>query len=67
MEVIFTDHFLQRVEECIDYIALDHIPTAVKWAEGVFDHCQKCSQERQNRSVPLPVKPFLNLLQNGCI
>lgn len=55
MEVIFTDHFLQRVEECIDYIAIDHIPTAVKWAEGVLDHCQKWS-------VPHPVEPFLNLL-----
>ena len=41
MEVIFTVQFLERVEECTDYIALDHIPTAVKWARGVFEHCQE--------------------------
>lgn len=38
MEVIFTVRFLTRVEECTDYIALDDIPTAIKWAEGVFKH-----------------------------
>jgi len=30
MEVIFTDRFLKRVEECTDNIALDHLPTAIK-------------------------------------
>lgn len=44
MEVIFTDHFLKRVEECTDYIALDHVPTAVNWARQVFDHCEKLTR-----------------------
>jgi hypothetical protein len=30
MEVIFTDRFLERVEEFSDYIALDNVPQAVK-------------------------------------
>ncbi len=30
MEVIFTDRFLKRVEDCTDNIALDHLPTAIK-------------------------------------
>jgi plasmid stabilization system protein ParE len=41
MEIVLTDRFLTRVEECTDYIAQDHIPTAIKWAEGIFEHCQK--------------------------
>ncbi|MCR9133027.1 MAG: hypothetical protein NXI08_10645 [bacterium] len=41
MEVIFTDRFLTRVEECADYIALDDVPMAIKWAEGVFKHCEQ--------------------------
>jgi toxin ParE1/3/4 len=52
MEVIFTDRFLDRVEECTDYIALDHVPTAIKWARGVFEQCQKLSRSTgkwQNR------------------
>lgn len=53
MEVIFTDRFLERIEECTDYIALDHIPTAVKWARGVFDHCRKLSEHPESgRIVP---------------
>ncbi len=53
MEVIFTDRFLTRVEECIDYIALDDVPTAIKWAEGVFKHCEQLSaQPESGRMVP---------------
>lgn len=66
MEVIFTDHFLQRVEECIDYIALDHIPTAVKWAEGVLDHCQKLSKmPGSGRIVPEFGRPEIRELIHG--
>jgi toxin ParE1/3/4 len=53
MEVIFTDRFLDRVEECTDYIALDHVPTAKKWARGVFEQCQKLrDQPGSGRTVP---------------
>ncbi|CAN5432971.1 type II toxin-antitoxin system RelE/ParE family toxin [soil metagenome] len=53
MEVIFTDHFLKHVEEFTDYIALVHVPTAIKWARGVFDHCQKLSEQpKSGRIVP---------------
>lgn len=53
MEVIFTDRFLTRIEECTDYIALDDIPTAIKWPEGVFKHCEQLSaQPESGRVVP---------------
>ncbi len=53
MEVIFTNRFLTRVEECTDYIALDDISTALKWAEGVFKHCEQLSaQPESGRMVP---------------
>lgn len=53
MEVIFTDRFLNRVEECTDYIALDHIPAAIKWAEDVFKYCEQLSaQPESGRIVP---------------
>ncbi|MBO6535729.1 MAG: type II toxin-antitoxin system RelE/ParE family toxin [Balneolaceae bacterium] len=53
MEVIFTDRFLTRVEECTDYIALDDVPTAIKWAEGVFKLCEQLSaQPKSGRMVP---------------
>lgn len=53
MEIIFTDRFLARVEECTDYIALDDIPTAVTWAEGIFKHCEQLSiQPESGRIVP---------------
>lgn len=45
MDLIFTDHFLNRVEECTDYIALDHVPTAIKWARGVFEQCRTLSNQ----------------------
>jgi len=66
MEVIFTDHFLKRVEECTDYIALDHIPTAVKWARGVFEHCQKLSKQPESgRIVPEFKRPEIRELIHG--
>lgn len=66
MEVIFTDHFLQRVEECTDYIALDHVPTAVKWARGVFDHCQKLIKQPEiGRIVPEFGRPEIRELIHG--
>ncbi|MFD2533399.1 type II toxin-antitoxin system RelE/ParE family toxin [Gracilimonas halophila] len=53
MEVIFTDRFLTRVEECTDYIALDHVPTAIEWAEGVFEHCEQLrTQPDSGRMIP---------------
>ncbi|REL37824.1 type II toxin-antitoxin system RelE/ParE family toxin [Rhodohalobacter sp. SW132] len=53
MDVIFTDQFLSRVEEYTDYIALDHVPAAIKWARGVFEQCQKLSnQPESGRIVP---------------
>jgi len=51
MEVIFTDQFLDRVEECTDYIALDHVPTAIKWARGVFEQCQKLSSQPETGRI----------------
>ena len=66
MEIIFTDRFLTQVEECTDYIALDHIPTAIKWAEGVFDHCQKLSdQPESGRIVPEFRRPEIRELIHG--
>lgn len=53
MEVIFTDRFLTRVEECTDYIASDDLPSAIKWATGIFDQCQNLSdQPESGRIVP---------------
>jgi len=66
MEIIFTDQFLERVEECTDYIALDHIPTAVKWARGVFEHCQKLSKQPEiGRIVPEFNRPEIRELIHG--
>lgn len=66
MEVIFTDHFLERVEECTDYIALDHKPTAVKWARAVFEHCQKLSEQPESgRIVPEFKRPEIRELIHG--
>ena len=66
MEVIFTDRFLTRVEEFTDYIALDHIPTAIKWAEGVFEHCKRLStQPESGRMVPEFNRPEIKELIHG--
>lgn len=66
MEVNFTDHFLQRVEECIDYIALDHVPTAIKWAREVFEHCHQLSEQPESgRIVPEFGRPELRELIHG--
>jgi toxin ParE1/3/4 len=66
MEVIFTDRFLTRVEECTDYIARDHIPTAIKWAREVFEQCQKLSnQPEKGRIVPEFRRPEIREIIHG--
>ncbi|MCG2591148.1 type II toxin-antitoxin system RelE/ParE family toxin [Rhodohalobacter sulfatireducens] len=66
MEIVLTDRFLTRVEECTDYIALDHIPTAITWAEGVFEHCQKLSDlPERGRIVPEFRRPEIRELIHG--
>jgi len=66
MEIVLTDRFLTRVEEYTDYIAMDHIPTAIKWAEGVFEHCQKLSdQPESGRIVPEFRRPEIRELIHG--
>jgi len=66
MEVIFTDRFLDRVEECTDYIALDHVPTAIKWARGVFEQCQKLGdQPESGRIVPEFGRPEIKEVIHG--
>ena len=66
MEVILTDRFLTRVEECTDYIALDHIPTAIQWAEGVIEHCEQLrTQPDSGRMVPEFNRPEIKELIHG--
>ncbi len=66
MEIILTDRFLTRIEECTDYIALDHVPTAIEWPECVFDHCQKLSdQPESGRIVPEFRRPEIRELIHG--
>lgn len=66
MEVILTDQFLTRVEECTDYIALDHIPTAIQWAEGVFEHCEQLRKKPDSgRMVPEFNRPEIKELIHG--
>lgn len=66
MEVIFTDRFLDRVEECTDYIALDDVPTTKKWARGVFEQCQKLSEQPESgRIVPEFRRPEIREVIHG--
>jgi plasmid stabilization system protein ParE len=66
MEVIFTDRFLVRVEECTDYIALDDIPTAIKWANNVLEQCQKLSNQPViGRMVPEFRRPEIREIIHG--
>jgi len=66
MEIIFTDRFLDRVEEYTDYIALDHVPTAIKWARDVFEKCQKLSgQPESGRIVPEFRRPEIREIIHG--
>jgi plasmid stabilization system protein ParE len=66
MEIIFTERFVKRVEECTDYIALDHIPTALEWAEGVFEHCEQLrTQPDSGRMVPEFDLPEIKELIHG--
>ena len=66
MEVIFTDRFLDRVEKCTDYIALDDVSTAIKWARGVFEQCQKLSEQPESgRIVPEFSRPEIREVIHG--
>jgi plasmid stabilization system protein ParE len=66
MEMIFTERFLDRVEECSDYIALDNIPKAVTWAEDVFSNCDKLqSNPNMGRIVPELRRPEIRELIHG--
>lgn len=66
MEVILTDYFLVRVEECTDRIALDQVPTALTWAEGVFEHCEQLrAHPNSGRIVPEFGRPEIRELIHG--
>lgn len=66
MEIILTDRFLTLVEECTDYIALDHKPTAIKWAENIFEHCEQLKkQPASGRVVPEFNRPETRELIHG--
>jgi len=66
MEVIFTDRFLDRIEECTDYIALDNDPTAIKWARDIFEICQKLiNQPESGRIVPEFRRPEIREIIHG--
>lgn len=66
MEIILSAHFLDRVEEYSDYIALDDIPTAIQWARNVFDRCEQLrSQPDSGRIVPEFGRPEIRELIHG--
>lgn len=66
MEVIFTDRFLDRVEEFSDHIALDNIPKAVTWAEEIFDRCRQLqTNPNSGRMVPEFKRPEIRELIHG--
>jgi len=66
MEVILTDHFLARVEENTDRIALDHVPMALIWAEGVFEYCEQLRVHPESgRMVPEFGRPEIRELIHG--
>ncbi len=66
MEVIFTDRFLDRVEEYSDYIALDNIAAAIKWAEEVFVECEQLrSNPKMGRMIPEYERPELREIIHG--
>jgi plasmid stabilization system protein ParE len=66
MEIIFTDRFLGRVEEFSDYISLDDTPTAIKWAQEVFDRCEQLrSHPESGRIVPEIGRPEIRDLLHG--
>jgi plasmid stabilization system protein ParE len=66
MEIILTDRFLGRVEEFSDYIALDDITTAIKWAREIFDRCEQLrSHPESGRIVPEFGRPEIRELIHG--
>lgn len=66
MEVIFTDRFLNRVEEYSDYIALDDISGAKTWASEALDQCRQLKKHPQSgRVVPEFSRPEIRELIHG--
>lgn len=66
MEIILTDRFLSRVEEYSDYIALDDIPTAIKWAREVVERCRQLGiHPKSGRIVPEFSRPEIRELIHG--
>lgn len=66
MEIVFTDRFLSRIEEYSDYIALNNIPAAIKWTEGIFDHCEYLKSNPEiGRVVPELRKSEIRELIHG--
>ncbi|NGP89371.1 type II toxin-antitoxin system RelE/ParE family toxin [Fodinibius halophilus] len=66
MEIILTDRFLGRIEEFSDYIALNDIPTAVNWANEIFDQCEQLrSHPESGRIVPEFGQPEIRELIHG--
>lgn len=66
MEVIFTERFLSRVEEYSDYIALNNVSAAIKWAEQIFDYCRQLrSNPESGRMVPEFRRPEIRELIHG--
>ena len=66
MEIIFTERFLSRVEEYSDYIALDNIPAARKWAENIFVRCEQLQTHPESgRIVPEFSRPEIRELVHG--
>jgi toxin ParE1/3/4 len=66
MEIIFTDRFLDRIEECADYIARDNIPTAIKWSREVFEQCEKLViLPESGRIVPEFKRPEIREIIHG--
>ena len=53
MDIILSDKFLGRVEEFSDYISLDDIPTAIRWAREIVERCDQLKDHPQSgRNVP---------------
>ncbi len=66
MEIIFTDQFLSRIESFSDFIAIDNIRAALKWVEGIFDHCEQLRlHPYSGRIVPEFGRPEIRELIHG--
>ena len=66
MEIIFTDRFLSRIESFSDFIAINNIGAALKWVEGIFDHCEQLRlHPYSGRIVPEFGRPEIRELIHG--